>query len=212
MGWKFSHLWLRCSFTFPGQSPCAWGSEFKRPRSDSHPVESEFGKLSTLPLSSSLTSRVSPASESRALLMLPGKKSAFEFHFLICLPSLQRTLPLGPYFPPASIILIHQFSCFSLWSLFSWQLLWEVYFSKCVYRANELMSTRTGALLLTDSNYFGSSKGLLHITLANPGKIRSQAPKFSPVARVEIEGRVMILGRRRAINYSRGKFFLFAFW
>lgn len=148
----------------------------------------------------------------RALLMLPGKKSAFEFHFLICLPSLQRTLPLGPYFPPVSIILIHQFSCLSLWSLFSWQLLWEVYFSKCVYKANELMSTRTGALLLTDSNYFGSSKGFLHITLANPGKSRSQAPKFSPVARVEIEGRVMILGRRRAVNYSCGKFFLFAFW
>lgn len=147
MGWKFSHLWLHYSFTFAGQSPCAWGSEFKQPRSDSHPVESAFGKLSALPLSTSLTSRVSPASDSRALRMLPGKKSAFEFHFLICLPSLQRTLPLGPYFPPVSIILIHQFSCFSLWSLFSWQLLWEVYFSKCVYRADELMSTRTGALL-----------------------------------------------------------------
>ena len=185
MKWKFSHLWLHYSFTFPGQCPCAWGSELKRPRSDLYPVESAFGKLSTLPFSTFLTSRVFPASESRALLILPGKESAFEFHFLIGLPSLQRTLPLGPYFPTVSIILffyffsfifiswrlitlqycsgfchtltwishglsiilIHLFSCLSLWSLFSWQLLLWVYSSKCVYRANELMSARTGALL-----------------------------------------------------------------
>lgn len=113
--------------------------------------------------------------------MLLGRSSKFEFHFLICLLFSKGPFFLGPYFPPVSIILIHQFSCFSLWSVLLGNFSEKFIFLN-VYRANELMSTRQGHFFLTDSNYFGSSKGILHITLANPGKIRSQVPKSSSVA------------------------------